>query len=58
MVFAGLDPGYEPARLRVALAALVPGSEHSLDADQMSSSTTKHAWMTRPQPDLAVELLI
>ncbi len=30
VIFAGLDPGYEPIRLRVTLAALAPGSEKSL----------------------------
>lgn len=33
LVLDGLDPGYDPSRLRVALAALAPGSERSLDAE-------------------------
>jgi DNA-binding GntR family transcriptional regulator len=32
VVFAGLDPGYEPAHLRAACAALAPGSELALDS--------------------------
>jgi DNA-binding GntR family transcriptional regulator len=32
LVFAGLDPGYEPVRLRTTLATLAPGSEKALDA--------------------------
>lgn len=31
-VFTGLDPGYEPARLRMTLGALAPGAERALAA--------------------------
>jgi DNA-binding GntR family transcriptional regulator len=36
-IFAGLEPSYEPTRLRATCAALAPGSERSLDAEKTRS---------------------